>query len=136
MTKVLIALVIAFFTLSAQATDVVASSKWTPRFDQSPHEYIRHPQLPSDTPRMSIIAMRFIFNRLNLGIYNGIGLSQETLPVAITLVEESDKIGTALTVIGTVLGNPAIISVGATALAVSGKKEPVLKVLRWMKSKT
>ena len=127
-------IILAIFLLSGaivQATEVQSPTKqWTPNFGSSPKEYVQSPQLPDNTPQISVLAMGFIFNRLNLGIYNSIGLTQETLPVAIILVENSDKIGSALVAIGTALGNPTLMAVGGAALAVAGKKEPVLKVLR------
>lgn len=127
-------IIIALFLLSlatVQATEVQPTTKhWTPKFDSSPKEYVPSPSLPDNTPQISVLAMGFIFNRLNLGIYNSIGLTQETLPVAIILVKNSDKIGTALVAIGTTLGNPTLMAFGGAALAVAGKKEPVLKVLR------
>lgn len=128
-------IIIVFFLLSLiaiQATEVQSppTNHWTPKFGSSPKEYVPSPQLPKDTPQISVLAMGFIFNRLNLGIYNSIGLTQETLPIAIVLVENSDKIGSALVAIGTALSNPTLMAVGGAALAVAGKKEPVLKVLR------
>ena len=132
-------IILAIFLLSGaivQATEVQSPAKhWTPNFGSSPKEYVPSPQLPDNTPQISVLAMGFIFNRLNLGIYNSIGLTQETLPVAIILVENSDKIGSALVAIGTALGNPTLMAVGGAALAVAGKKEPVLKVLRSLKGK-
>ncbi len=132
-------IIIAFFLLSlgtSKATETqFMGEKWTPKFGSSPKEYVPSPQLPDNTNQISVLAMGIIFNRLNLGIYNSIGLTQETLPVAIVLVENSDKIGTALVTIGTTLGNPTLMAVGGAALAVAGKKEPVLKVLRSLKGK-
>jgi hypothetical protein len=130
---------LAIFLLSLGTTNATETQsigeKWIPRYDQSPREYVKNPQLPEDTSQISVLAMGFIFNRLNLGIYNSIGLTQETLPIAIVLVENSDKIGSALVAIGTALGNPTLMAVGGAALAVAGKKEPVLKVLRSLKGK-
>ena len=129
MKHILVALVLTSITIG-HATDLSQNKHWMPKFDRSPNEYIPKPQISENTPKISILATKIILNRLNLGIYNSIGLTQETLPVAIVLVENSDKIGTALVTIGTTLGNPTLMAVGGAALAVAGKKEPVLKVLR------
>lgn len=135
MKHILFALILASVTIG-HATDVLPQNKhWTPKFDRSPKEYIPKPQLPEDAPKISILATKIIFNRLNLGIYNSIGLTQETLPIAIIFVENSDKIGTALIAIGTSLGNPTLITVGTAALTVSGKKQPILKVLDSLKKR-
>ena len=133
-------IILALFLLSVaivQATEVQSppTKHWTPNFDSSPKEYVPSPQLPENTNQISVLAMGFIFNRLNLGIYNSIGLTQETLPVAIVLVENSDKIGSALVAIGTAIGNPTLMAVGGAALAVSGKKQPILKVLDSLKKR-
>lgn len=134
MKHILVVLVLTSITIG-HATDLSQNKHWMPKFDRSPNEYIPKPQISENTPKISILAIKIIFNRLNLGIYNSIGLTQETLPVAIVLVENSDKIGSALVAIGTAIGNPTLMAVGGAALAVSGKKQPILKVLDSLKKR-
>lgn len=134
MKHILVVLVLTSITIG-HATDLSQNKHWMPKFDRSPNEYIPKPQISENTPKISILATKIILNRLNLGIYNSIGLTQETLPIAIILVENSDKIGTTLIALGTSLGNPTLITIGTAALAVSGKKQPLLKVLDSLKKR-